>query len=147
MAFHVRRPGTYSLLIDAGRPGWQHKGAPRGGPADRTAWQLGNLLLGNDPHAAALEITLHGPTLEATARHRLVVYGPIFATRLRRASSHLAEEVPSGHTFTVEPGDEVQLAGLSGQEGIRAYLCVEGGFHAEPILGSLTALEPLKAGD
>jgi 5-oxoprolinase (ATP-hydrolysing) subunit C len=145
MAFLVRRPGAYSLLVDAGRPGWQHLGVPRGGPADRAAWQLGNALVGNDPTTVALEITWQGPTLEATARHRVVVYGAPFLVKHWKSASHDLEQIPAGHVFTLEPGDEVQIPELAEQQGVRAYVCVRGGFQQEPILGSQSSLEPLKS--
>lgn len=145
MAFLVRRPGVYSLLVDAGRPGRQHLGVPRGGPADRTAWQLGNALVGNVPTATALEVTLHGPTLEATARHRLVVYGAPFIVKHHKAATGATEKIAAGHVFTVESGDEIQLPRLAESPGVRAYVCVPGGFQGETVLGSRTALEPLKA--
>lgn len=144
MGFVVRRTGVYSLLVDAGRPGWQHLGVPRGGPADRSAWQLGNALVGNDPNTTALEITLQGPNLEATGRHRLVVHGAAFAVKHWKAAAREMELVPPGHVFTVDSGDEVQLPRLTGQHGVRAYVCVQGGFQTETLLGSQTALDPLK---
>jgi antagonist of KipI len=146
MAFLVRRPGAASLLVDAGRSGWQHLGVPRGGPADRTSWILGNVLVGNAPATGALEIALSGPTLEATQRHRMVVFGAAFSTTLRKTTSPHLEHIPPGHVFTVDAGDQVHIGGLAAADGVRAYVCVSGGLTDEPVLASLSSLEPIKAG-
>src|SRR5262249_3472011 len=63
----VLSPGLHSLVVDRGRPGCRSLGVPVGGAADAFSLAVGNALVGNDPGAAALEVTLAGPTLEATA--------------------------------------------------------------------------------
>jgi 5-oxoprolinase (ATP-hydrolysing) subunit C len=144
MAFLVRRPGAYSVLVDAGRAGRQHLGVPRGGPADAASWQLGKALVGNEPAGAALEIALHGPTLAATARHRLVVFGTPFVVRVRRPGADALEQIPPGHVFTVDVDDEVEIPRTVEERGLRAYVCVQDGFKSDLVLGSVTTAEPLK---
>ena len=56
-------PGLMTTVQDLGRPGLGDLGVPAGGAADAHALRLGNLLLGNDEGAAALEATLVGPDL------------------------------------------------------------------------------------
>lgn len=148
MSLIVRRPGTSSLIVDGGRPHTLHVGIPRGGPADTASWQLGNSLLGNtDSQMAALEITLLGPILEATARHTLVIYGAAFATQHKKTATRENKTIPPGHLFTVEGGDEVQIQGIEARTGLRAYLCVAGGFIAPKLADSQSGLEPVKEGD
>ncbi|MCL4810209.1 MAG: hypothetical protein KJ062_20815, partial [Thermoanaerobaculia bacterium] len=60
---HVLTPGLLTTVQDLGRPGLGALGVPPGGAADAHALRLGNLLLGNDEGAAALEATLEGPAL------------------------------------------------------------------------------------
>lgn len=148
MALIVRRPGTYSLLVDAGRPGSLHVGMPRGGPADMAAWVLGNALVGNmEPTSStALELTLHGPQLESTSTHSLVVWGAAFAVQVRRADSPHSDRIPVGHVFNVHPGDEISIQGIEGEQGLRGYLCVHGGFQTTTFLESQSALEPVVLG-
>src|SRR5262249_28363450 len=74
MTLRVLDPGLYTLVVDFGRPHCRSFGAPVGGAADRTSLALGNALVGNPPDAAALEITLAGPTLEAGCDLACVVY-------------------------------------------------------------------------
>jgi antagonist of KipI len=138
MALRVHSPGTYSLLVDRGRPACRALGVPVGGAADRAAFALANALVGNPPEAAALEITLAGPTLEATARHGAVVWGAAFGLYLND------RPWPVGHTFTLRPGDVLTVT--TAAQGLRAYLAVRGGFAAPAVLGSRSAFAPLKAG-
>ena len=44
----------------------RHRGVPVAGPMDAYSHRLANALVGNDDDAAALEITLLGPELEAS---------------------------------------------------------------------------------
>jgi len=140
MSLIVLEPGLQSWLIDAGRPNYRHLGIPCGGPADRASWQLGNALLGNPTNALAVEITLHGPVLEALDLTGLVIFGAPFQSW----RSGGAAIVP-GMTLTLEKGERLTVGGTP--SAVRGYLCVAGGFIAPARLGSRSAWTPLKAGD
>ena len=63
-AIEVIEPGTQSTVQDfPGRLGYWHVGVPPSGPMDDLAFRLANEIVGNAPDAAALELTLIGPTL------------------------------------------------------------------------------------
>jgi antagonist of KipI len=134
MSLTVLDPGPYSLLVDLGRPSSRSLGVPVGGAADRAALALGNALVGNPPDAAALELTLAGPTLRAEHPTACVLFGAPFTG-----------SVPAGTTFQLQPGDVLKIGGTP--EGVRGYLCVAGGFRTPTVLGSRSALEPIRAGD
>ncbi len=136
MSLRVLEPGLYSLLVGRPRPGTRHLGVPVGGPADSTACALGNALLGNPAEALALEITLLGPTLQATAPVAGVVFGAPF---------QLPGSWMIGQTFNLVAGDLLKIRGTP--TGCRAYLCVVGGFVAPELLGSNSAFEPIRGGD
>jgi biotin-dependent carboxylase-like uncharacterized protein len=139
MSLRVVRPGTFSIVVDAGRPTTRRLGVPAGGPADRTALALGNALVGNPPFAAALEITLTGPALVATVDVGMCVFGAPF--RVRRDG----DPVEPGHTFTLRAGQTLDIGGTP--DRCRAYVCVPGGFVVPPVLGSATAFGPVREGD
>ena len=61
----VVKPGMLTTVQDLGRRGYQGLGVPVAGPMDWYSHRRANQLLGNDPMAAALEITLIGPELVA----------------------------------------------------------------------------------
>lgn len=139
MSLRVRDAGLLSLLVDRGRPGSRALGVPLGGAADRAALSLGNGLVGNPPDVVALEVTLFGPTLEALHPTACVVFGATFQSSINGGP------IRAGTTFTLEPGDVLRVGGTL--SGCRGYLCVAGGFDSPEVLGSRSALEPLKIGD
>jgi antagonist of KipI len=139
MTLRVLDPGLYTLVVDFGRPGYRSLGVPVGGAADRAALALGNGLVGNPPDAAALEINLAGPTLQACCDLACVIHGaPFGLTSARRA-------LAAGKTFTLQAGEALRIG--SAPAGMRAYLCVHGGIEAPAVLGSRSALQPVRAGD
>ena len=58
----VKSPGLLTTVQDLGRPGYGPIGVSPAGAADPVALRLANLLVGNEPGAAALEMTLLGGT-------------------------------------------------------------------------------------
>src|ERR1700730_2670283 len=98
MSLEVLDPGWAARVVDAGRPHCRSLGVPVGGAADRTALTLGNALVGNPLGAAALEITLAGPTLEADADLACVVFGAPFELTSDR------QPLAAGTTFTLTAG-------------------------------------------
>ena len=50
-----------------------------------------------------------------------------------------------GRTFTLHPQEILHIGGA--RDGARAYLCVSGGFQVPEVLGSRSALQPLRHGD
>lgn len=139
MSLKVLSPGLHTLLVDRGRPGSRSLGVPVGGAADSFALAIGNGLVGNKADAAALEINLSGPTLEAQCELTCVLWGALF--ELYRNGWPLRQS----YTFNLEPGDVVRIGGCNA--GARAYFCVSGGFKAPSILSSKSALVPLRAAD
>jgi biotin-dependent carboxylase-like uncharacterized protein len=125
----VLEPGLLATIQDAsGRPGLGRFGIPPGGAMDRPAARLANRLVGNDGDEAVLELTLHGPTVEwMTGAHIGLAGADLGAATDGR---HLAP----GHSYRLGPG--AVLSFEAARTGARSYLAVEGGFDAEPILGS-----------
>src|SRR5438552_2089096 len=95
MTLRVLDPGLHSMIVDFGRPGYCSLGVSKGGAADRAALALGNALVGNPPDRAAVEISLAGPTLQATHDVACVVYGARFELDSDR------QRLTAGKTFTL----------------------------------------------
>jgi 5-oxoprolinase (ATP-hydrolysing) subunit C len=143
MSLRVLEPGLQTLVVDFGRPNYRSLGVPVGGAADRSSLAIANALVGNPPDAAALEICLAGPTLEAQAELGCVIYGaPFFITVVKKGGSD--QTFSARKTFTLNPGDQLQIG--STPIGIRAYLAIRGGIQTEQILESRSSLEPIQAG-
>jgi antagonist of KipI len=139
MSLRVVEPGLCTLVVDSGRPTGRSLGVPVGGPADRSAFVLGNAMLGNPCDAAALEITLAGPVLQALDRTGAVLLGAPFSMSCGR------RQLASNKSFTLEPGEELHIGGA--RRGARGYLCVVGGLQGKLTLGSRSSLAPLKRGE
>lgn len=138
MTLRVLEAGLCTLMVDFGRPRYRSLGVPVGGAADRTSLALGNGLVGNRPDAAALEVSLAGPTLQATCELACVVLGAPFELASGR------QRLTVGKTFTLRPDDVLRIGGTP--RGMRGYFCVRGGLQGPVILGSRSSLEPLRAG-
>ncbi|MGY1831293.1 biotin-dependent carboxyltransferase family protein [Geodermatophilus sp. SYSU D01180] len=137
----VLSPGPLTTVQDRGRPGLGGIGVGRSGAADRAAADLANRLVGNDPAAAVLEVTLGGLVVRAGADLLVVTTG----ARCPGSAVHAAPgPLRAGAT----------LALGTPAAGLRTYLAVRGGIAVPPVLGSrstdvLSGLgpAPLRAGD
>ena len=124
----VLSPGLLTTVQDLGRPGLGAFGVPPGGAADAHALRLGNLLLGNDEGAAALEATLAGPELVFEDEGLVVLAGAPFAAMLD------GEELAAWSAIRVRAGSRLTLG--RAVSGARGYLCVRGGIDVPHVLGS-----------
>lgn len=127
-ALRVIKPGMLTTVQDLGRRGYQGLGVPVSGPMDAYSHRLANQLLGNDPMAAALEITLLGPELAAEGDLTCAIAGAEIALTVDGAV------MPFNQPFRVPSGARVRL-GARGK-GTRTTLAVRGGFDLPVTLGS-----------
>lgn len=136
----IIQPGPFATVQDAGRPGYAALGVPRSGAFDRAALALANRLVGNDPDAPGIEITMGGLMLRAAVAMTIALTGaPCSGAAWGRAAS-----LPAGRQVRLGPPDH----------GMRSYLAVRGGVEVAAELGScshdtLSGLgpPPLRAGD
>lgn len=132
VAFRIVKTSLLALLVDSGRFGYQHWGYPQSGALDRLSIEMGNRALGNPPQAAALEVTLIGPQLQAERPLDILITGADLSATVNGAL------VPLDTPLTVDPGDVIKFG--KRQSGCRAYLCVRGGFSDKPTLGSVSPI-------
>jgi biotin-dependent carboxylase-like uncharacterized protein len=124
-------PGLLSTVQDAGRSGYTDAGVPIGGACDARSLAIANLLLGNDRGAAALEMTLAGPVLEATRRCVVAIAGADLGAQIVGERRRLLP----GATHLLEPGTRLAFPGAT-SAGARGYLAVPGGIDVPLVLGS-----------
>jgi len=126
----VLSAGTQTTVQDyPGRTGYWAVGVPPSGPMDSRALRLGNRLLGNDDRAAALEITLGGPTLKFNCDAQLVVTGAEIDLSLD------GEPLENNRIIHVRRGMTLRMGDIA-DAGVRSYLCLRGGFNVPDYLGS-----------
>ncbi|MGF6510492.1 urea carboxylase [Paraburkholderia sp. 32] len=122
--------GTQTTVQDyPGRLGYWAVGIPPSGPMDDRAMRLGNRLLGNAADAAALEVTMSGPTLRFNTDAVVAITGAQIPVLLDDVAQ------PLNTSLHVPAGSTLALGTIRGA-GARAYLCVRGGFDVALYLGS-----------
>lgn len=121
------RPGLQTTVQDAGRRA-AALGVPGGGAADPLSLRLANALVGNPPGAAALELTLSGPTLRFQADALAALCGAPFAASLD------GQPFPLGRAVAVRAGQTLATGATA--RGARATLALRGGLDGEQAFGS-----------
>jgi antagonist of KipI len=124
----VVKAGMLTTVQDLGRRGFQGLGVPVAGPMDWYSHRRANQLLGNDPMAAALEITLIGPELVADGEVVAIVTGAEFDVSMN------ATPVPHDQPFTMQWEDRLRFG--ERRAGSRSTLAVKGGIAVAPVFGS-----------
>ncbi len=124
----VVRAGMLTTVQDLGRWGYQDEGVPVAGPMDAYSHRRANQLVGNPDNAAALEVTLIGPELEASAEVVCAVAGAQFEITVNRAPVSMTT------AFAVPAGGRLRFGNRLA--GARATLAVRGGFDFAPVFGS-----------
>ncbi|MFC6066644.1 biotin-dependent carboxyltransferase family protein [Streptomyces ochraceiscleroticus] len=145
MPIEVHKPGLSTTLQDAGRNGYYDVGIPPSGALDQYALTAANHLVGNPPHAAALECVYMGPELSFTEPATIAVTGAELSPRVN------GEARPLWESFPVAAGDVLDFEFV--KAGARAYVAVAGGIDGPVMLGSRSTYglgglgRPLAAGD
>lgn len=150
----VLKAGLLSSVQDLGRRA-RASGVPSGGALDISALRLANALVGNPSSAAALEVTLLGPTLRFETAAQVALCGAPFAAQLTVDGSK--QSFAMWRAVNVPAGSVLSIGGAA--VGARAILAVRGGLDGKALFGSVSAErragfgghlgggQPLSAGD
>jgi antagonist of KipI len=126
-------PGLLATIQDAGRPGYESLGVPVGGACD--PWSLGvaNALVGNEPSAPAIEVTLLGTGWEVVED---VVLG-LAGADLGASVPEDRRQLEPGRAHLVREGRQLRFDGAvgGGGTGARAYVALPGGVDVPQVLG------------
>lgn len=162
MTLAVLEPGLFSTIQDRGRPDWTRIGVPPGGACDPWSLAAANLLAGNDPEAAAVEMTIVGATFRVDAATTIGLAGADLGGVVRETGQRLEP----GRSHALAEGSTIAFPGTvpgaspdatPGGLGCRAYVAISGGFDVQLVLGSASTLvsagfggldgRPLREGD
>jgi biotin-dependent carboxylase-like uncharacterized protein len=122
-----------TTVQDAGRPDWTHLGVPVSGACDPWSLAVANLLLDTDRAAAALEMTLVGPTLAVLEPVVVALAGADLGGRVRETGRRLLP----GRVHRLERSTTLEFPGpVDPMTGARAYLAMPGGVAVPDVLGS-----------
>ncbi|MFD9669142.1 biotin-dependent carboxyltransferase family protein [Rhodococcus sp. NPDC059968] len=124
----VNAAGAYTLVQDLGRDGYYAMGLPPSGSMDQFSHRCANMLVGNHPSAATLEVTLVGPKLYFDSPACVAVTGG--------AADIWVDDVLSEGWMTlhIDAGQTLTVGAL--RTGCRAYIAIRGGIDSQPFLGS-----------
>jgi urea carboxylase len=126
----VVEAGAVTTVQDfPGRLGYWDIGVPPSGPMDDVSFRLANRLVGNDDHAAGLEMTMVGPTLKFQQACTIALTGARLTPTLN------GEAVPMDTAISI-PAGAMLKTGRVGEAGVRAYLAIAGGLDVPVYLGS-----------
>ncbi|MBC7633746.1 biotin-dependent carboxyltransferase family protein [Aeromicrobium sp.] len=131
MSFVVELPGLLSLVEDGGRTGLGHLGVSTSGAFDRPALRQANILLGNDPCAAVIEVLGGGLLLRAESAHMIAMTGGVGPLDID------GEPAAHGRAIPIRAGQRLRLGTIAA--GVRTYVGVAGGLAAARELGSASA--------
>ena len=124
-ALRIIKPGLLSTVQDIGRYGHQASGVPVAGPMDMFSHRLANQLVGNDPDAATIEVTLLGPELIVDADTTMAIAGAQF-----EVTCDDRPMAPSASS-AIHRGQRIKFGRII--QGARAYLAVAGGIQIAPV--------------
>ncbi|MGX7743606.1 5-oxoprolinase subunit C family protein [Rhodopseudomonas parapalustris] len=122
--------GPATSVQDAGRHGAQRYGLTPSGAMDRLSLAASNVLVGNDPFAAAIEVGPLGAKLSVRdGAVRLALTGA------ERPAALDGAPLAFNESFVLSEGQVLTLGVARG--GVFSYLAIEGGVSGEPMFGSL----------
>lgn len=118
--------GFYTSIQDLGRFDYTHFGVPISGAMDQNLSCLANLLVGNKPEEAVVEMTLLGPKVKFQHTETIAVCAP-------KANAFINNKLISiNRQIKINPGDILEVKNIQS----RAYLAIAGGIDSEFKLGS-----------
>ncbi len=145
----IEQSAALNTVQDAGRTAWRHLGVSVSGVMDALALRAGNILLGNDENAAAIEVQLFPFRVRFHVDTSIAITGADCRAQLDGV------ELPAWWGCSVKRGQILELR--YPRSGARGYLCVAGGIDVPLVMGSRsTALRgsfggfegrPLQCGD
>lgn len=142
----VLEPGLLTTVQGRGRRDAVDLGVPIGGACDPWSLAVANVLVGNPPTVAALEMTLAGATFRVLDDCVVAVAG-----------ADMGNGLPVGRSVPLRRGQTVTFGPAREGSGVRTYLALAGGIDVPEILGARSTClvggfggidgRPLRAGD
>lgn len=128
-SIEIIKPGIQTTIQDyPGRVGYWDVGVPPSGPMDSLAFRFANQILGNEPSAAGLEITLVGPELKFHNDAVICLTGAPVKMLINNVP------MPQWNAIQVKANSIVKIESII--VGMRCYLCFKDGLNIEPYLDS-----------
>lgn len=128
MSFRIIKAGVLDSIQDKGRYGWQHLGISPAGVMDSFSASVANLLVGNDPDEAVIELHFPSSIFLFEQPALIAVSGADFSAAIN------GEPVPSSQAVMINKNS--LLLFQQPVRGARSYLAIQGGIKADTWMGS-----------
>lgn len=128
MSIQVVQPGLMTTIQDLGRFGSQKYGVVVSGSMDAYALRIANILVGNEEHEGAMEMTLLGATLQFTTDTLIALTGGDFQATID------GKPAPMWRPLLI-PKDAI-LKCTSAKKGCRGYISFAGGLDIPVMMNS-----------
>ena len=138
MSLKVIKAGILDTIQDNGRYGNQHLGINPSGAMDKYAMQVTNMLVGNRPNEAVIEMHFPAAVFMFTQPALIALGGADFSASIN------GEPVSNLHAIIVDKNDVLQFH--KPVNGAREYLAVNGGLVADNWMNSYSTHLKAKAG-
>ena len=132
-SLRVVNPSVAATLQDRGREGYQRFGVPVSGALDEASLAIANILVGNAPQEAALEVLAAGLTVTVCAESVVLAIAGM-AAPFTIQSAQADVRIPPFQTAIARSGDIVRFPPPKG--GAVFYVAAAGGFDVPPVFGS-----------
>lgn len=130
----ILSPGALATVQDMGRRGYARHGVSRSGAADDLALRMGNALLGNAETDAGIEVTMGGMKVRCLDSCAIALTGADCGATVKQPGSKETRALPVNEVVQLQKDDELKLD--YAKDGMRSYLCVQGGVDVPVVLGS-----------
>ncbi len=124
----VLQPGILTTVQDTGRFKYQRLGYTQSGAMDDYALRVGNRLVDNPENEAGLEMTYVGEEFLILTDAMIAITGADFSPEVDGTA------IPMWQSVYVEKNSFLSFK--ERKYGVRAYICVKGGFDVPRVLGS-----------
>lgn len=138
MSLKIIKAGILDTIQDMGRYGQQHLGINPTGAMDKYAMQVTNILVGNKPDEAVIEMHFPASVFMFTQPALIALGGADFSPSIN------GEPVPNLHVIVVGKNDVLQFH--KPVSGARAYMAVGGGLLIDKCMDSYSTHLKAKMG-
>jgi len=138
MGIKVINPGLQTTVQDSGRRLSGHLGISNCGAADNYSFKLANLIVGNTPTKAALEMTIVGGVYQFDENADICLSGSDFSAKINNKILPFNKKVHIKKKAVLEIGET--------KDGARCYLAIRGGIDIKHFLGSASTHLTTKTG-
>lgn len=138
MSLKIIKAGLLDSIQDGGRYGYQHLGINPTGAMDKYAMQVTNMLVGNKPDDAVIEMHFPASVFMFTQPALIALGGADFSPSIN------GEPVPNLHVIVVGKNDVLQFH--RPVNGTRAYMAVRGGLLIDKWMSSYSTHLKAKVG-